>query len=317
MKIYRTEIKHFVRKAVAVVFLTIVALFVNSRYPSFGLWIIYTLFVLYCCGNLSGLLRTHLKLSDSELQGWVRGEEVYLRWSEIAYARREEEKPGKYWLVLATKEVTHAFPLDLLDAESIWLEVQQRVPQQAFAEEAASRLENIQIEAWEQRVGALKGPFTLPVGRRFVWLLLLAVLGWGIIGVISPILLVPEWALRAIVCVSVAILITLVFFLSLAHTLHVDAEALTVRTMNGYFRMRWEELEKVRADPGNSVVIFEGNGKRLVSAPYILGGHQKEAAMEYITLKLRQKQISITRESSLLVLPVASSKSARVKIERS
>ena len=316
MRIFRTETKHFIRKCIYVALLTVVALLVNSRAPSFTLWLVYVLAVWFLGGSLGSLLRTHLKLGDSELQGWGNGEDVYVRWSETAYARREEEKPGKYWLVLATRDRTFAMPLELLDAESIWQIVQLRAPSEAFAEDAADRLVKTQEDAWEKRVAALKPPFTLPVGRRFVWLLLLGVLGWGITGLLAPMLLTPLWALRALVCVSVAILLTLAFFLSIVHTLHVEADTLTLRTITGHFRMKWDEIEKVRADPGNTVVIFEGNGKRLVSAPYVLGGYQKDSAMEYVTLRLRQKQISVTREARLLALPVASSKSARVKIER-
>jgi len=315
MRIFRTEIKHFIRKGICVAVLTVIALLVNSRTPSFTLWLLYVMAVWFLGGSLSNLLRTHLRLSETEVQGWGNGEDVYARWSEIVYARREEEKPGKYWLVLANKDRTFAMPLELLDAEAIWQIVQLRAPREALAEDAAEQLVKTQEEAWEKRVGAFKPPFTLPVGRRFIWLLLLGVFGWGIIGVMAPILLVPEYAMRAVVCVSVAILLTLAFFLSVVHTLHIEADTLNIRTITGHFRMRWDELEKVRADPGNTVVIFEGNGKRLVSAPYVLGGYQKDSAMEYVTLRLRQKQISVTREARLLALPVASSKSARVKVE--
>jgi hypothetical protein len=316
MRIFRTETRHLIRKAIFVALLTVIALIANSRAPSFLLWLGYLLVVWFVGGSLTNLLRTHLKLSDLELQGWGNAEEVYARWSEIVYARREEEKPGKYWLVLATRDRTFAMPLELLDADSIWQIVQLRVPKEALSEAAADRLVKLQEEAWEKRVSALKPPFTLPVGRRFIWLLLLGVFGWGVTGLLSPLLLVPEWASRALICITVAILLTLAFFLSLVHTLHIEADTLTIRTITGHFRLRWDELQVVRADPSNSVVIFEGNGKRLVSAPYILGGFQKESAMEYITLRLRQKQISVTREPRLLVLPVASSKSAMVKVER-
>jgi hypothetical protein len=313
---FRTETKHYIRKAAAVAVITLIALLLNSRFPSFALWVLYLVLVVFCCGSLTSLFRTHLTMSDAELQGWGNGEDLYARWSEIAYARREEEKPGKYWLVVATQDTTFAMPLALLDAERIWQEVQHRAPQEAFAEDAADRLETIQIEAWEKRVGAMKGPFTLAMGRRFIWLLMLGVLGWGIVGILAQMVAPPEWAVGATVCVSVAMLLTLVFFLSMAHTLHVDAEGLTIRTITGYFQMKWAEIEKVRADPGNSVVVYEGKGKRLVTAPYILGGNQKQATMEFVTYQMRQREVPITREGRLIALPARSSKSARVKIER-
>ena len=314
MLTFRTQNKFFIRKAAAVAILTILALLLNSRYPSFALWFLYLMLVLFCCGGLTSLLRTHLKLDETTLQGWTGGEDVYLSWADLHYARREQEKPGKYWLVLGTKDRTYAHTLELLDAEAVWREVQRRVSPEALAEDAADRLVKIQEQAWEQRVGALKGPFTLLVGRRFIWLLLLGVLGWGVSGLLVP--LFPETAISValLICVSICILLTLAFFLALAHTLHIDEHHLTMRTFRGYFRIAWDEIEVVRADPGNTVVIFEGNGKRLVTAPYVLGGFQKDSAMEYITLRLRQKQISVTREARLLVLPVASSKSAKVKL---
>lgn len=313
MIIFRTETKHFIRKAVNVAILTVITLLINDRYPSFLLWVIYLMLVMFCCGGLTNLLRSHLKLNEDILQGWISGEEVYLKWSEIHYARLEEEKPGKYWLVAATKVNTHAFDLRFLDGEAAWKEIEKRVPREALAEDAAERLVKIQEQAWEERVSARKGPFILPVGKRFVWMMVLGVVGWGVMGLVAPVVFTPQWALWAVVCLSVAVLLTLVFFLSLAHTLHITDEALTIRTITGHYQIKWRELEKVKADAGNSVVVFEGNGKRLVTAPYVLGGFQKEPGLENISLRLRRQQISITRQGRLITFPIASSKSARIK----
>lgn len=143
MAIFRTRDKFFLRKIITVVVLTAITLLVNTRYPSFALWCLYLMLVMFCCGGLVPLFLTHLKSDPTSLQGWAGWEKFNLNWSDVVYARCEQPKPRKSWLVLATGEKKYELPLELLDAQAVWQEVQRRVPPDALTAEAAERLAQV------------------------------------------------------------------------------------------------------------------------------------------------------------------------------
>jgi hypothetical protein len=237
------------------------------------------------------MLRNSLTVDDRSIQGSFDGRGFQVYRTEVLAAWLTA-RGGRRYLCLGTRDGTIVLPLRFLDESAVWECIRCCVPPAALEQDAVQRLPDYQT--WDTaRNEALEDAAPSTVMDH--WLLLIT--GW------AGLVFFGSWAADALqqqlygqVALLAALMAVNVISLARWGITHIGDCTVERVTLFGAFQMPWDDVHRIEVDPFSSVLVFIGDGRRLViPGPGIWSGKDRKTALLMVLLQAQKRGIPLHR----------------------
>jgi hypothetical protein len=239
------------------------------------------------------LLQTKLELNSDSISGQVKGQTVYMFWSDILVARQIGKMKQEY-IQLATADKSVNIGLELFDGRELWAIVKASVPTSALEEDAYKRLPEFR----EVQEGKLKQVYTLSKPFKVGY-------HWGIKIMAWCCLIFSVWVMTELykeISVSSTLILPAIFFmvsgLGIYHFskhIEMDTEKIKVNDWFGQKEIEWAKIQRI--EYRNSVLVFYSDRKKLqITGPTNWAGNDKQNMLDFLNAQIEYRQIEIERK---------------------